>query len=225
MNIDGSDEQVLTGGPVRRGAELGAERPRHRVPAQPAAAAAGALPHLARGRRAAADRDSAGCVRPRLVGTDGLMTMRKASPRRCHAARIAAAVAQLRLPHIIQRGGPAQRGPVAAPLLRESMRLRAEFRWRGPAAPTSISELAAQCLERRPGRRSPRRRSGCSRHPEVVVRVEGYGDPLDTRDHALALGAAPRRGGARLSGAAWRAGRAARATPASARSAPAPAAR
>lgn len=28
------------------------------------------------------------------------------------------------------------------------------------------------------------------RHPEVVVRIEGYGDGLDTRDHALAVGAA-----------------------------------
>jgi len=28
------------------------------------------------------------------------------------------------------------------------------------------------------------------RHPEVVVRVEGYGDSGDTRDHALAMGAA-----------------------------------
>src|SRR4029079_7586136 len=28
------------------------------------------------------------------------------------------------------------------------------------------------------------------RHPEVVVRVEGYGDGQDTRDHALAAGAA-----------------------------------
>jgi peptidoglycan-associated lipoprotein len=28
------------------------------------------------------------------------------------------------------------------------------------------------------------------RHPEVVVRIEGYGDSLDTRDHALAVGAA-----------------------------------
>lgn len=27
------------------------------------------------------------------------------------------------------------------------------------------------------------------RHPEVVVRVEGYGDTGDTRDHALAMGA------------------------------------
>jgi len=27
------------------------------------------------------------------------------------------------------------------------------------------------------------------RHPEVVVRIEGYGDSLDTRDHALAVGA------------------------------------
>jgi peptidoglycan-associated lipoprotein len=28
------------------------------------------------------------------------------------------------------------------------------------------------------------------RHPEAVVRVEGYGDSGDTRDHALAVGAA-----------------------------------
>jgi peptidoglycan-associated lipoprotein len=27
------------------------------------------------------------------------------------------------------------------------------------------------------------------RHPEVVIRIEGYGDPGDTRDHALAVGA------------------------------------
>ena len=26
-------------------------------------------------------------------------------------------------------------------------------------------------------------------HPEVLVRIEGYGDPGDTRDHALAVGA------------------------------------
>ena len=26
-------------------------------------------------------------------------------------------------------------------------------------------------------------------HPEVVVRIEGYGEPNDTRDHALAMGA------------------------------------
>jgi peptidoglycan-associated lipoprotein len=27
------------------------------------------------------------------------------------------------------------------------------------------------------------------RHPELAVRVEGHGDPNDTRDHALAIGA------------------------------------
>ena len=27
------------------------------------------------------------------------------------------------------------------------------------------------------------------RHPELIVRIEGYGDAGDTRDHALALGA------------------------------------
>lgn len=27
------------------------------------------------------------------------------------------------------------------------------------------------------------------RHPEIVVRIEGHGDPNDTRDHALAVGA------------------------------------
>ena len=26
-------------------------------------------------------------------------------------------------------------------------------------------------------------------HPEVVVRIEGHGEPADTRDHALAMGA------------------------------------
>ena len=27
------------------------------------------------------------------------------------------------------------------------------------------------------------------RHPEIVVRIEGHGDAIDTRDHALAVGA------------------------------------
>ena len=97
------------------------------------------------------------------------------------------------MPHIVQRGGPAQRGPVAAPLLQGIDALARRFRGAVGQRHRLFRRQAARFLERRPRRRWPRRRSGCSRHPEVVVRVEGYGDPLDTRDHALAVGARARQ--------------------------------
>jgi peptidoglycan-associated lipoprotein len=42
--------------------------------------------------------------------------------------------------------------------------------------PQARTQLAAQAMWLR-------------QHPEVAVRIEGHGDPTDTRDHALALGA------------------------------------
>ena len=100
-----------------------------------------------------------------------------------------AAVAQLRMPHIIQRGGPAKRGPVAAPLLQGIDALRADFMARTGSA--NVYFATGSAVIGAPARATlAAQAQWLLGHPEVVVRVEGYGDPLDTRDHALALGAA-----------------------------------
>lgn len=93
------------------------------------------------------------------------------------------ASAQFRLPVIV----PLSRGP-QQPIVQGIDALRADFAAQsggttvyfgsesvnlgGPAA----TVLAAQAAWLR-------------RHPEVAVRIEGYGDSGDTRDHALAVGA------------------------------------
>ena len=83
---------------------------------------------------------------------------------------------------------PADHGQQAQPVLVGIEALRAEFAAQsgGTAvyfpndsaiiAPPSRTVLAAQAAWLR-------------RHPEVVVRIEGYGDTGDTRDHSLAMGA------------------------------------
>lgn len=96
-----------------------------------------------------------------------------------------AASAQLRIP-IIQRVIPGARQE--PPALVGIDALRADFLARSGTdtayfgndsailgAPASAT-LAAQAMWLR-------------QHPEVVVRIEGYGDSADTRDHALAMGA------------------------------------
>lgn len=83
---------------------------------------------------------------------------------------------------------PAQRRPPPVSILTGIDALRADFLARAGSdtvyfgadntqlgAPAQ-AVLAAQALWIR-------------QHPEVVVRIEGYGDPADTRDHALAIGA------------------------------------
>ena len=83
---------------------------------------------------------------------------------------------------------PADHGQQAQPALQGIEALRAEFAAQSGgttvyfpndsaiiAAP-SRAVLAAQAAWLR-------------RHPEIVVRIEGYGDTGDTRDHSLAMGA------------------------------------
>ncbi|HVM23603.1 MAG TPA: OmpA family protein [Sphingomicrobium sp.] len=91
------------------------------------------------------------------------------------------AAAQLRLPVV------GQRQPATPPVPLIDL-LRAEFAAQSGGTtvyfggnssvlgPPARTVLAAQAAWLR-------------RHPEVVVRVEGYADPGDTRDHALAIGA------------------------------------
>ena len=103
-----------------------------------------------------------------------------------------AASAQLRMPHLIQRGAPAQPGP-AGPLLQGIDALRADFSAQsgsanvyfgvnsavlGVPAKTTLAAQARWLLA----------------NPGIVVRIEGYGDSVDTRDHALAVGAARAEG-------------------------------
>ena len=97
------------------------------------------------------------------------------------------AAAQLRVPTIVQRVIPGTRQQPPAPLTGIDA-LRADFLTRagtdtvyfgvdssGLGAPARAT-LAAQAQWLR-------------QHPEVVVRIEGHGEPNDTRDHALAMGA------------------------------------
>ena len=100
-----------------------------------------------------------------------------------------AALAQLRVPAIVQRMIPATRGQAQLPpQLTGIDALRADFRLRagtdtvyfggdsGLLGAPARATLAAQA-------------QWLLQHPEVVVQVEGHADPADTRDHALAVGA------------------------------------
>ena len=98
------------------------------------------------------------------------------------------ALAQLRVPTIVQRVIPATRGKQQQPVLTGIDALRADFLARTGGntiyfsgdstglVPAARTNLAAQAQWLR-------------LHPEVVVRIEGHAAPTDTRDHALALGA------------------------------------
>lgn len=104
----------------------------------------------------------------------------------------AGASAQLRLPHIAQRGGPVANGP-GSPLLQGIDGLRADFAARS-GSPTVYFGVNSAILGV-PARATVQAQAQwLLTHPDVVVRVEGYGDPQDSRDHALAVGAARAEG-------------------------------
>jgi peptidoglycan-associated lipoprotein len=96
------------------------------------------------------------------------------------------ATAQLGAPRVVQRVLPGRQPP--PPALTGIDALRADFLARTGGnivyfsgdsyglVPGAKTNLAAQAQWLR-------------QHPEVVVRVEGHASTLDTRDHALALGA------------------------------------
>jgi peptidoglycan-associated lipoprotein len=101
-------------------------------------------------------------------------------------AAIIAAPASAQLPFL--RKYPSAPPPGPAPLLNSIDALRADFATQSGSStvyfvmnsaqlgPQATTTLAAQAMWLR-------------QHPEVAVRVEGHGDPNDTRDHALAVGA------------------------------------
>ena len=90
------------------------------------------------------------------------------------------ASAQLRFPLIRQQ--PQQ------PVLQGIEALRAEFA--AQSGGTTIYYGAGSVMLGVPARAVLAAQAAwLRRHPEVVVRIEGYGDSGDTRDHALAVGA------------------------------------
>lgn len=98
-------------------------------------------------------------------------------------AALASAPAAAQLPFLSKRG-PAPQLPVQDPV----DVLRADFAAQSGGttiyfAPGS-AQLTAQARTILQGQAVWLRQ-----HPSVAVRVEGHGDPTDTRDHALALGA------------------------------------
>lgn len=100
----------------------------------------------------------------------------------------AAALAQLRLPYIPSRGGPPPR-PGAPPVLQGIDAARADFL--AQSGSTTVYFGIGNAVLGAPAKATLAAQARwLIRHPEVVVRVEGYADAVDTRDHALAVGAA-----------------------------------
>jgi peptidoglycan-associated lipoprotein len=97
------------------------------------------------------------------------------------ALAFSAATASAQLPFLSKRG-PAQ------PVVQGIDALRAEFA--AQSGGTTIYYSAGNVGLAAPARTVLTAQAAwLRRHPEVVVRVEGYGDSGDTRDHALAVGA------------------------------------
>jgi peptidoglycan-associated lipoprotein len=91
--------------------------------------------------------------------------------------------AQAQLPFLSKRG-PATTQPV----LQGIDALRAEFG--AQSGGTTVYFGAESSVLGVPARNQLSAQAAwLRRHPEVVVRIEGYGDSGDTRDHALAVGA------------------------------------
>ena len=101
------------------------------------------------------------------------------------AILLGASTVQARLPGLRKRG-PAQ---PTQPVLQGIDALRADFA--AQAGGTTVYYGAESVILGAPAKAALALQAAwLRRHPEVVVRIEGYGDSLDTRDHALAVGAA-----------------------------------
>ena len=100
----------------------------------------------------------------------------------CALALLASsASAQLRVPFIQGRQPP-------APVITGIDALRADFRTRA-GADTIYFGLDSAVLGAPAKATLGAQAQWIRQHPDVVVRIEGHGEPSDTRDHALAMGA------------------------------------
>jgi peptidoglycan-associated lipoprotein len=99
------------------------------------------------------------------------------------ALLLGAGAAEAQLPFLRKRDAQPQQ-----PVLQGIDALRADFA--AQAGGTTVYYGAESVILGAPARAALALQAAWLRkHPEVVVRVEGYGDSLDTRDHALAVGA------------------------------------
>lgn len=94
---------------------------------------------------------------------------------------VAGSAAQAQLPFIRNR-------PPAQPVLTGIDASRAEFRT-AAGSDTVMFGNGASVLGAPAKATLGIQAQWLRQHPDIVVRVEGYGDPGDTRDHALAIGA------------------------------------
>jgi peptidoglycan-associated lipoprotein len=99
------------------------------------------------------------------------------------AAALIAAPASAQLPFLAKRGAPSQ-VPAQSPL----EVLRADFAAQSGGATVYFSPGSA-VLTVQARTILVAQAAWLRQHPAVAVRIEGRGDPTDTRDHALALGA------------------------------------
>ena len=99
------------------------------------------------------------------------------------ALLLGATAAEAQLPFLRKRGAQPQQ-----PVLQGIDALRADFA--AQAGGTTVYYGAESAILGAPAKATLGLQAAWLRkHPEVVVRIEGYGDSLDTRDHALAMGA------------------------------------
>jgi peptidoglycan-associated lipoprotein len=99
------------------------------------------------------------------------------------ALLLGASAADAQLPFLSKRNAQPQQ-----PVLQGIDALRADFA--AQAGGTTVYYGAESVILGAPAKSALGLQAAWLRkHPEVVVRVEGYGDSLDTRDHALAVGA------------------------------------
>ncbi|HEX8936794.1 MAG TPA: OmpA family protein [Sphingomicrobium sp.] len=109
--------------------------------------------------------------------------MRRLLPTLVLAVAASSATAQFRLPTII----PLSRAP-QQPVLQGIDALREDFA--AQSGGTTVYFGIGSVILGAPARAVLAAQAAwLRRHPEVVVRIEGYGDSGDTRDHALAVGA------------------------------------
>ena len=112
--------------------------------------------------------------------------MRKALPIFCALVALAG-TASAQLPGL-RKYTPADHGQPGAPLVQGIDAQRAEFA--AQSGGTTVYFGIGSAILSAPARTVLTAQAAwLRRHPEVVVRIEGYGDTGDTRDHALAMSA------------------------------------
>src|SRR5439155_8877159 len=132
-------------------------------------------PHSHRWRRTEAGHNSASGIGSGLVGSDGLM---RAAALLISAAALVASAALAQLPGL-RKYTPTNRSQPALPITGIDA-LRADFA--AQAAGTTIYFGLGSTVIAAPAKAMlVAQAAWLRRHPEVVVRVEGYGDSGDTR--------------------------------------------